>query len=166
MPFMSNRLLACWEEDRTVTHAPIDDFESFLWIIVWAVHAILENRGLLDPDSRALWNNFEEFSSTVSRVSVCRGILLRNWISERAEGPDAWTRWRRLITKLWNLRNDAEVEVVNLIQLQMDSPAALELNRRICMRYTGILLDAGEDDIFRYGWDMAPYSFCQWPGVR
>ena len=151
MPFMSERLLACWEEDISVIHTPVDDLESFLWIVVWAVHAILEGRGLLDRDSMAFWNNFQCYSNTVDRASTCRGILLNNWISGRRGGSEAWMRWRPLITKLWNLHTDAETLLEELGQLQPSSSAALGLSRRLFSQYIHVLLDAEEDNT-SYSW--------------
>jgi hypothetical protein len=37
MEFMSMRLLSAWEVDKKIIHTALDDLESFLWLLIWAI---------------------------------------------------------------------------------------------------------------------------------
>jgi len=42
LPFMSQRLLNPWDDDEPIVHTAIDDLESFLWVLIWALVQIFE----------------------------------------------------------------------------------------------------------------------------
>lgn len=37
LPFMSMPLLDAWDLERPSLHTAVDDFESFLWVLVWSL---------------------------------------------------------------------------------------------------------------------------------
>ena len=45
LPFMSLRLLAAWARDLPIVHTAVDDLESFLWVLVWALVHIFKKIG-------------------------------------------------------------------------------------------------------------------------
>jgi hypothetical protein len=51
LPFMSWRLLDALFNDDQVLHTPVDDLESFLWVLVWSLVYILAPK-IKDEDSK------------------------------------------------------------------------------------------------------------------
>ena len=43
LPFMSFHLLNALHDDEPVLHTPVDDLESFLWVLVWSLAYILDS---------------------------------------------------------------------------------------------------------------------------
>ena len=53
---MSLRLVGIWLYGKPYHHTTIDDLESFLWLTVWCIYCIIEDKGELDErDETALW---------------------------------------------------------------------------------------------------------------
>jgi hypothetical protein len=44
------RLLKVWVRGTPYHHTPLDDLESFLWLLVWCILCIIEEKGTLDED--------------------------------------------------------------------------------------------------------------------
>ena len=45
---MSRRLVRIWLYTLPYHHTAIDDLESFLWLTIWCIHCIIEDKGQLD----------------------------------------------------------------------------------------------------------------------
>lgn len=37
LPFIARRVQQAWQNEKTTRHTPIDDLESFVWVMVWIV---------------------------------------------------------------------------------------------------------------------------------
>jgi hypothetical protein len=75
LPFMALRLLYAWETDKPIVHTAVDDLESFLWVLVWALVHILKEFGTtrnLDIETLE-----ETFSSHSIRSIMRRGLLVQ-----------------------------------------------------------------------------------------
>jgi hypothetical protein len=45
---MSLRLVDIWRSNRPYHHTAIDDLESFLWLTIWCIYCVIEEKGTLE----------------------------------------------------------------------------------------------------------------------
>ncbi len=89
---MSVRLLSAWDGDQLTVHTAVDDLESFLWVLVWALVHILKEFGTTGNSTvDQLAERLSSYSipqimmreSTVQRrwKDVVFGGLVREWLA-------------------------------------------------------------------------------------
>jgi hypothetical protein len=89
---MSIRLLSSWDEHKPIVHTAVDDLESFLWVLVWALVHILKEFGTTKNSTvDQLAERFSSYSiplimmkeSTIQRhwKDVVFGGLIREWLA-------------------------------------------------------------------------------------
>ena len=89
---MSVRLLSAWDDDQPIVHTAVDDLESFLWVLVWALVHILKEFGTTSNSTvDQLAERLSSYSipqilmreSTVQRrwKDVVFGGLIREWLA-------------------------------------------------------------------------------------
>ena len=79
LPFMSARLLYSWLKNKPIVHTAVDDLESFLWVLVWAlVHIFLNEIGTTGESTVDLL--VESFSSySIRQIIIRESIIERDW---------------------------------------------------------------------------------------
>ena len=89
---MALRLLYAWDTDQPIIHTAIDDLESFLWVLVWALVHILKEFGTtrnLDIEKLAETFSSHSIDPIMKRVSILKrawkdivfGGLIREWFA-------------------------------------------------------------------------------------
>jgi hypothetical protein len=73
---MSTRLLVAWDGDWPTVHTAIDDLESFLWVLLWALVHTLKEFG---STSRTVNRLVERFSSYNLLEVMMRESAIVNW---------------------------------------------------------------------------------------
>ncbi|GJJ12298.1 hypothetical protein Clacol_006539 [Clathrus columnatus] len=116
--FMSQKLIKAWNSGRLVAHTPIDDLESFVWVLVWAIFDILKSR-------RISLHPVEETFITFMSSRNLSSILCRMDVAEFVQRPDTDASlgfrpfipllrdWFRIVSSA-----DQKREVLNLSQSQ------------------------------------------------
>ena len=119
LPFMSLRLLSAWDEDQPIVHTAVDDLESFLWVLVWALVHILKEFGTTTRNSTVdqLAERFSSYSipeimmkeSTIQRrwKDVVFGGLIREWL---AISLDASLAVEEHVGTVFGSRNDVDLQ--------------------------------------------------------
>ena len=78
LPFMSARLLSSWDQDRPIVHTAVDDLESFLWVLVWALVHILKEFGTTKNATVDLL--VERLSSySIPQIMMRESTMQRHW---------------------------------------------------------------------------------------
>ena len=89
---MSLRLLNAWRRNKPFVHTAVDDLESFLWVLVWALVHILKEFGTTRNstiDDLAKWLSSYSITEVMARESTIQfrwkdvvfGDLLREWLA-------------------------------------------------------------------------------------
>ena len=92
LPFMSMRLLSAWVGDLPIVHTAVDDLESFLWVLVWALVHIFKKIAKTRNatiDVLAEWSSSYHFTNVMAREPIIQvgwkdvvfGGLLREWLN-------------------------------------------------------------------------------------
>lgn len=53
---MSLRLLTALVDRMHLPHTPLDDLESFIWVLCWASLSVLNNKGVLNEEEERFWD--------------------------------------------------------------------------------------------------------------
>ena len=87
---MSIRLLTIWRANGLTIHTAVDDLESFLWLLSWALVHILKEYGGKHPDilylenalsSKDMGSNLtKEYFIGRSWLNVAFGKLTQDWL--------------------------------------------------------------------------------------
>lgn len=135
-------------------HTPIDDLESFVWVLVWAVLAILEQEGLLGLMEEDYWRAFKDPKCSIVESRLNKWHLILYWVDPHSAktGNAAWNAWRPLITKLWTLVQESASDVERLLEASAPSHSYHSLSKSYCEKYIDVLLDAMDDPAFARAW--------------
>jgi hypothetical protein len=96
MPFISLRLLVRWKEQVNqgqgpVIHTAVDDLESFLWLLIWAIAHILKDKERAtknNPGIKLILENWSGKVTFMSKREIARdkwkdavfGKVIRQWL--------------------------------------------------------------------------------------
>ena len=65
---MSSNIILSWLSGLPFEHTPIDDLESFLWVLLWLTLAISEKEGILSKAEQSVINHLR-----LPHISLPRG---------------------------------------------------------------------------------------------
>jgi hypothetical protein len=75
---MSIHLINSWHTGRSCEHMPIDDLQSFLWLLIWCIYCIIEDK-VLDDELDGVWLGVLSSPSVTTHWHlVCRGSILQH----------------------------------------------------------------------------------------
>ncbi|KAL0952127.1 hypothetical protein HGRIS_008755 [Hohenbuehelia grisea] len=77
-PFISNRIIQGWKEQVPIVHTPIDDLESFIWVLYYT---LLELDTDLPPDATVVWNQLQ--CDKLGEISDAKGRVFNKWSNKR-----------------------------------------------------------------------------------
>ena len=70
---MSLRLVNCWHYRNPYEHTPIDDLESFLWLLLWCIYCIIEDK--VRDGTDVMWLKILSSSNVETHASSRKGVL-------------------------------------------------------------------------------------------
>ena len=73
LPFMSLRLMKRWHVRLPYEHTPIDDLESFLWLLIWCIYSIIEDK--VRDGTDVMWLKILRSSNVETHASSRQAIL-------------------------------------------------------------------------------------------
>lgn len=115
---MPARFLVLEEGEPVPPHTPIDDLQSFAWIILWVVHYILANARHLRKREYDLWVAYEAPLNSRRETYDRRHVLLQQCVNPLKRGSAVWEAWRPLMTAL-----DGFLDGSKAAQLVWDDPS-------------------------------------------
>jgi hypothetical protein len=131
---MSMRLVDIWRSSHPYNHMAIDDLESFLWLTIWCIYSIIEEKSkleILEAGALRLLRSLDVERHSFGRVGI---------LSKITEGPitsPLVQLFRPLLSQWRDISYGAAREVPKLLELPDD-----ELRQRT-FNYFGKYLEAG-----------------------
>lgn len=152
---MSVRLLGAWINQWPIIQTAVDDLESFLWLLIWAIVHILKDKERATTHNIGIEIMLQTYSASI--------------VSQRSKEINVECYWtdivsRGLIQKWINIFRLARIDVQklsqDLIETPLDSPQRGFVCSRLelyCMRIYNDVLNSGFEhleDIRKYStWD-------------
>lgn len=152
---MSVRLLGAWINQWPIIQTAVDDLESFLWLLIWAIVHILKDKERATTHNIGIEIMLQTYSASI--------------VSQRSKEINVECYWtdivfRGLIQKWINIFRLARIDIQklsqDLIETPLDSPQRGFVCSRLelyCMRIYNDVLNSGFEhleDIRKYStWD-------------
>ena len=152
---MSVRLLGAWINQWPIIQTAVDDLESFLWLLIWAIVHILKDKERATTHNIGIEIMLQTYSASI--------------VSQRSKEINVECYWtdivsRGLIQKWINIFRLARIDVQklsqDLIETPLDSPQRGFVCSRLelyCMKIYNDILNSGFEhleDIRKYStWD-------------
>ena len=152
---MSIRLLWAWRHNRPIIHTAVDDLESFIWLLSWALVHILKKYGGKDIGIFEMEKALS--SKDLGSNTLKEGALLHFW-------PDVvfGNLMRHWLKILMVARDDVEKHRLVLSTTTAESPA-----RNLACDDLASLCDKVYEEVLELGFshreEISRYS--QWEGV-
>ena len=110
---MSLRLVDIWRLRKPYYHTAIDDLESFLWLTLWCIYCMIEDKGQLDEQDA---NALEVLRSTVINThTYARKGLLYGLDDEETPHP-LLALFRPLLVRWGHISREAAKEINKLLK--------------------------------------------------
>ena len=152
---MSVRLLGAWINQWPIIQTAVDDLESFLWLLIWAIVHILKDKERATTHNIGIEIMLQTYSASI--------------VSQRSKEINVECYWtdivfRGLIQKWINIFRLARIDIQklsqDLIETPLDSPQRGFVCSRLelyCMKIYNDILNSGFEhleDIRKYStWD-------------
>ncbi|KAH7906008.1 hypothetical protein BJ138DRAFT_1016872 [Hygrophoropsis aurantiaca] len=139
LPFTSLRLLNAWQNSRVAVHTAIDDIESFLWVLIWALLASIRRRGVLLP-AEQIWFHSMNADSNLGRCGILRRITLS---AASKQASRLICHFSSIIQTWGEFSLQAAVAIASLVAENPGEPVSLEKYTALCRGFYGKYIDAG-----------------------
>jgi hypothetical protein len=109
---MSLRLVDVWQFGEPYHHTAIDDLESFLWLTLWCIYCIIEDKGKLDQREAFALQILR--STEIRAHAASRQSVLHRLDDARTPSPLV-ALFKPLLVQWWRISDAAAQEVSDLI---------------------------------------------------
>jgi hypothetical protein len=110
---MSLRLVDVWLFMDPYHHTAIDDLESFLWLTIWCIYRIIEDKGQLDERGEFALETLR--STSIKKHAGARANLLDRLVKARTL-PPLLALFQPLLLQWWRISDEGAQEISNLLK--------------------------------------------------
>ncbi|KAH7909775.1 hypothetical protein BJ138DRAFT_1154464 [Hygrophoropsis aurantiaca] len=142
LPFTSRQLLFAWGLGEPAVHTAIDDVESFLWVLIWALLVSIRRRGeLTNCEQYWLASMTPRFMGDSSRTSILQNMP---WVFASGWGASRLILCFRTVIEKWgDLLGPAHLEIVELVDSKPGEAVPLDRYYALCEEYYQKYIEAG-----------------------
>ena len=135
---MSLWIIGSWSGESLIKHTGIDDFESFVWVLLWAVLCIVQDHGDLNPRELEWLGHLT--TGSISVIEGCKSVVMRNFTGgSELFCSKGFSCFIPCFQKLFSIADSASKQL--LLQLR-DDIGILEMTHQYAQSYAETLIDA------------------------
>jgi len=131
LPFISIRLLTLWQNSPPPVHTPLDDHESFVWIVIWIIINHIVAKGKASAQIRH-W--LTSLSSDDINLVISAKTKITSAIGEDSfddQGGEAFDPFELLLPKLFTIVDAAKRKLQEHQREKKKSGTITDLNRTV-----------------------------------
>jgi hypothetical protein len=154
LPFMSVRLLKCWDSHETYEHTATDDLESFVWVLVWCILCTNGSNTKDEIDENRTIKTLHTTNIT-SHINVKRGLLWDLWrTAEKNRASPMVQLFGPFLKTCENIIDRSSDTIASLLEHRGN----IEASRTLTYEYFGEFIAAGAEYLTKLPTSWPPGS--------
>lgn len=153
---VSQRLLGLWMNGQGAVHTALDDLESFLWVLIWAVFSLMRKNKHLGASGKYVhvWDGFRAPVESLEKTYGSKNVVTVMWKMRIEEESREWILWQPLVQIFLNICAESRGALSNALAGPpvCTSDALKVLTRIYFQRFAESLLEILEGEALPKSW--------------